>query len=90
MRSTLASTEVMAEDSGQSVLSLLESRILPLAPGLTDRLARRMCVLDAGCGRGRIMTRLVDGIHGPSQQARMPKPPCAGLPMWKRHVTHLL
>jgi len=29
--------EVMAEDSGQSVLSSLESHILPLAPGLTDR-----------------------------------------------------
>src|SRR5512145_2384458 len=29
---------VMAEDSGQSVLSSLESHILPLVPGLTDRL----------------------------------------------------
>ena len=33
--------EVMAEDSGQSVLSSLESHILPLVPGLTERLARR-------------------------------------------------
>jgi ubiquinone/menaquinone biosynthesis C-methylase UbiE len=52
--------EVMAEDSGQSVLSSLESSILPLVPGLTDRLARGMRVLDAGCGRGRIMTRLAE------------------------------
>lgn len=50
--------EVMAEDSGQSVLSSLEAHILPLVPGLTDRLARGIQVLDVGCGRGRIMTRL--------------------------------
>lgn len=34
---------VMAEDSGLSVLSSLESHILPLAPGLVDRLARAGC-----------------------------------------------
>jgi ubiquinone/menaquinone biosynthesis C-methylase UbiE len=50
--------EVMAEDSGQSVLSSLESHILPLAPGLTERLGKGIRVLDAGCGRGRILTRL--------------------------------
>ena len=50
--------EVMAEDSGQSVLSSLESHILPLVPGLTDRLAKGIRVLDAGCGRGRILNRL--------------------------------
>ena len=52
--------EVMAEDSGQSVLSSLESHILPLAPGLTDRLAKGIRVLDAGCGRGRILMRLAE------------------------------
>jgi ubiquinone/menaquinone biosynthesis C-methylase UbiE len=52
--------EVMAEDSGQSVLSSLESHILPLAPGLTDRLANGIRVLDAGCGRGRILIRLAE------------------------------
>ena len=31
--------EVMAEDSGQSVMSSLESHILPLVPGLSERLA---------------------------------------------------
>ena len=52
--------EVMAEDSGQSVLSSLASHILPLAPGLTERLAKGIRALDAGCGRGRILTRLAE------------------------------
>jgi len=50
--------EVMAEDSGQSVLSCLESHILPLVPGLTERLEQGIRVLDLGCGRGRILQRL--------------------------------
>ena len=52
--------DVMAEDSGQSVVSSLESHVLPLVPDLADRLARGMRVLDAGCGRGRIVTRLAE------------------------------
>ena len=52
--------EVMAEDSGQSVLSSLESHILPLVLGLTDELARGIRVLDVGCGRGRILNRLAE------------------------------
>ena len=51
---------VMAEDSGLSVLSSLESHVLPLVPGLTDRLAGGIRVLDIGCGRGRIMNRLAE------------------------------
>jgi SAM-dependent methyltransferase len=50
--------EVMAEDSGQSVMSSLESHILPLVPGLTGRLEHGIRVLDLGCGRGRILQRL--------------------------------
>lgn len=50
--------EVMAEDSGQSVLSSLESHILPLVPGLTAQLEAGIRVLDVGCGRGRILLRL--------------------------------
>jgi 2-polyprenyl-3-methyl-5-hydroxy-6-metoxy-1,4-benzoquinol methylase len=52
--------EVMAEDSGQSVLSSLESHVLPLVPGLTDRLEKGIDVLDVGCGSGRIMVRLAE------------------------------
>ncbi len=51
---------VMAEDSGQSVLSSLEGHILPLVSGLIDRLTRGIHVLDVGCGRGLIMTRLAE------------------------------
>ncbi|MFQ6024864.1 MAG: class I SAM-dependent methyltransferase, partial [Acidiferrobacterales bacterium] len=51
---------VMAEDSGQSVLSSLEGHILPLVTGLTDRLTRGIRVLDVGCGRGLIMIRLAE------------------------------
>lgn len=51
---------VMAEDSGQSVLSSLQSHILPLVPGLADRLARGLRWLDLGCGSGRIVNRLAE------------------------------
>lgn len=44
--------EIMSEDSGQSVLPVIHSHILPLVPGLTDRLAAGIRVLDLGCGRG--------------------------------------
>jgi len=43
----------MAEDSGQSVLSTLESHVLPLIPGLTDRLA-------TGSGAGRRLRQRPD------------------------------
>jgi hypothetical protein len=49
---------VMAEDSGVSVLSALGSHVLPLIPGLADRLVRGIRVLDVGCGSGRVMNRL--------------------------------
>jgi ubiquinone/menaquinone biosynthesis C-methylase UbiE len=52
--------ELMAEDSGQSVLSSLESHIIPLVPGLHDRFARGIRMLDVGCGRGMIITRLAE------------------------------
>lgn len=51
---------VMAEDSGQSVLSSLVSHVLPLVPGLTEQLARGIQTLDVGCGQGRIMIRLAE------------------------------
>jgi ubiquinone/menaquinone biosynthesis C-methylase UbiE len=52
--------EVMAEDSGQSVMAALESHIIPLAPGLRERLTQGIQVLDVGCGRGMIIARLAE------------------------------
>ena len=52
--------DVMAEDSGQSVMSTLESHILPLVPGLSERLEAGIRMLDAGCSRGRILLRLAE------------------------------
>jgi len=49
---------VMAEDSGQSVMSSLEKHIIPLVPGLAARFERGIDVLDVGCGRGMALTRL--------------------------------
>lgn len=51
---------VMAEDSGQSVLSTLESHVLPLVPGLVEDLERGINWLDVGCGRGRIILKLAE------------------------------
>jgi len=45
--------DVMAEESGQSVLSSLNQSILPLVPGLIATLERGIRVLDVGCGSGR-------------------------------------
>jgi 2-polyprenyl-3-methyl-5-hydroxy-6-metoxy-1,4-benzoquinol methylase len=52
--------EVMAEDSGQSVVSSLESHVLPLVPGLRERLTKGIAMLDVGCGRGRILNKLAE------------------------------
>lgn len=52
--------EVMAEDSGQTVLSSLQEYILPLAPGLVNKLEQGIRVLDVGCGRGRALNLLAE------------------------------
>lgn len=52
--------EVMAEDSGQTVLSSLQEHILPLIPGLTDKLEQGIRALDVGCGRGRALNLLAE------------------------------
>ena len=52
--------EVMAEDSGQVVDGILVDRVLPLVPGLPERLAEGIDVLDVGCGSGRAMVRLAE------------------------------
>lgn len=50
--------EVMAEDSGQSVLTSLESHIIPLIPGLEEKMIKGIKVLDVGCGAGKIINKL--------------------------------
>lgn len=52
--------EVMAEDSGQTVLAALDQHILALAPGLSQRLEHGIRLLDIGCGRGRALLHLAE------------------------------
>jgi SAM-dependent methyltransferase len=51
---------MMEEDSAQTVVAQLFDTILPLAPGLTDRLVSGIDVLDAGCGSGRALIALAE------------------------------
>ncbi|MEW8587348.1 MAG: class I SAM-dependent methyltransferase, partial [Candidatus Thiodiazotropha sp.] len=50
--------EVMAEDSGQTVVSALFEHILPLIEGQLSRLEQGIDVLDVGCGRGQALLLL--------------------------------
>jgi ubiquinone/menaquinone biosynthesis C-methylase UbiE len=50
--------EVMAQDSGKTVVEALFDRILPLVPGLIERLERGIRVLDVGCGKGRALLQM--------------------------------
>jgi len=50
--------DVMAELSNQTVLAGLLDHILPLVPGLIDRLEEGIDVLDVGCGKGRALVTL--------------------------------
>lgn len=52
--------EVMAEDSGQTVLPALFDAILPLAPGLIERLDTGIEALDLGCGRGMALMKMAE------------------------------
>lgn len=52
--------EVMEEESAQTVLSGLFEFIIPLVPGLEDRLKRGINVLDIGCGNGRAMNMMAN------------------------------
>ncbi len=47
--------EVMADESGQTVLPALIDKILPLVDGITEKLERGIDVLDVGCGSGRAL-----------------------------------
>lgn len=50
--------EVMAEESAQTTVAGLDKHIIPLVPGLRERLNAGIDVLDVGCGRGRAMMEL--------------------------------
>ncbi|MBV6624332.1 MAG: class I SAM-dependent methyltransferase [Rivularia sp. (in: Bacteria)] len=50
--------QVMAEDSGQTVVAALEEFILPLISGLEAALQNGIDVLDVGCGSGRALIYL--------------------------------
>jgi len=52
--------EIMAEDSGQTVLAGLFDHILPLVLGLDDRLQKGIDVVDVGCGRGRALLLMAE------------------------------
>ena len=49
---------VMAEDSGQTIVSALTDHVLPLVPGLLTSLEQGIQVLDLGCGSGRALNKM--------------------------------
>ncbi|MEX0885235.1 MAG: class I SAM-dependent methyltransferase [Phycisphaeraceae bacterium] len=50
--------DVMEEDSGQSIVPIIVDQLVPLIPGLHERLTAGIDVLDIGCGRGRALIEL--------------------------------
>lgn len=50
--------DVMAEDSGQSIVPILLDQAIPLMPGLHEQLLEGIDVLDVGCGKGRALIEL--------------------------------
>lgn len=54
--------EVMAEESAMTVAPALLEAIVPLVPGLTERLQTGIEVLDVGCGRGHALNLLAQAF----------------------------
>lgn len=50
--------QVMAEESNQTTLGGIDDQILPLVPGLVERLEAGIDVADIGCGLGRVLIHL--------------------------------
>ena len=53
---------VMAEDSGQTVVTALKDSILPLVPGLIEALGKGITVLDVGCGSGQAINAMAEAF----------------------------
>lgn len=56
--------QIMAEDSGLTVVAQLFDTLLPLAGGVLEQLARGIDVLDAGCGRGAAIIAMAERFPG--------------------------
>ncbi len=54
--------EVMAEDSGQTVVPALIDHILPLVPGFPENLKKGIEVLDIGCGSGKALNLMAEAF----------------------------
>jgi len=52
--------QVMAEDSGQTIVAALTDWVLPLVPGLQEILELGIDVLDVGCGSGRALNKMAE------------------------------
>jgi 2-polyprenyl-3-methyl-5-hydroxy-6-metoxy-1,4-benzoquinol methylase len=50
--------DIMAEDSGQSIVPIVVDQVVPMIPGLHKRLQAGIEVLDIGCGKGRALMQL--------------------------------
>ncbi len=50
--------DFMAEDSSQSIVAALDGVVIPLVPGLREKLEAGIDVLDVGCGQGRAIVAL--------------------------------
>jgi len=50
--------EVMAEDSGQSVVPIIVDQVVPMIAGLHEKLVAGIDVLDIGCGKGLALIAL--------------------------------
>jgi SAM-dependent methyltransferase len=69
--------EVMAEESNQTTVNALDEHILPLVPGLVEKLERGIRVVDVGCGAGWALIHLAK---------RFPKSQFVGLDLLDYHV----
>lgn len=47
--------DIMAEDSDQTIVAAIDDKVVPLVPGLRQKLEAGIDVLDVGCGKGHAM-----------------------------------